>query len=358
MRRALLLAGALAPVTSASGATVEFPPVVPAQLVFPRDHGAHPDYRIEWWYLTGALQDHATDAPLGIQVTFFRIRTAIDPANPSRFAAHQILFAHAALAEPERARLLVDQQIARAGSGAVRIDDADTNLLLNRWHLSRAPGGAYECRIPSREFDLRLVATPSQPALLQGRGGFSRKQAQGDYASQYYSMPQLRIEAELRHDNRRRNARGVAWLDHEWASALLAPDAAGWDWIGMNLDDGTALTAFQIRRKGDNAPAFTYASIRSAGETDARILAPEQVRFEALEYWQSPRTRARYPIAQRITVGDRVVETRPWLSDQELDTRLTGSAIYWEGASWLVEDGRRIGRGYLELTGYAAPLVL
>lgn len=356
-RRALLLAPALLPL-AAAGATVVFPPVVPRALAFPRDHGAHPDYRVEWWYLTGLLDDVATGSAIGLQVTFFRLRTAIDPANPSRFAAQQLLFAHAALAEPARGSLLVDQRIARVAAGAARISPADTDLGLQRWTFARRGDGRYECHLPARGFTLRFTATPSQPLLLQGQAGYFPKQDDAGYGSYYYSAPQLRIEAEIMRDGRKQTARGVAWLDHEWLSTLLEAEAAGWDWLGMNLDDGTALVVYQTRRKAGGAPLYTYAALRAPGETQPRIFGRKDIRMEPLEHWESPRTRARYPVAQRITVGARSFETRPLFADQELDARLTGSAIYWEGASQLTENGRRAGRGYLELTGYAAPLTL
>jgi predicted secreted hydrolase len=357
-RRRLLLGSALSPFARPAAGAVEFPAVVPATLVFPRDHGAHLAYRVEWWYLTGVLEQTEGGAQLGIQVTFFRVRTSVDPANPSRFAAHQLLFAHTALADPARSSLLVDQEIARAGSNTVRISEGNTDIELNRWRFARQDDGRYECDVAARTFRLRFVATPAQPVLLQGRGGFFPKQAQGGYASQYYSLPQLRIDAQITRDRGRQSARGIAWLDHEWASTLLEPDATGWDWIGMNLDDGSALTAYQSRRKRDGAILLRYASLRAQGASEPRVFGQDEVRFEPLAYWESPRTRARYPIAQRISVGERVFETKPLFADQELDARMTGSAIYWEGASTLSEGGRQVGRGYLELTGYAAPLTL
>jgi predicted secreted hydrolase len=356
-RRRLLLASTLAPFARPSASAVEFPRVVPGALVFPRDHGAHPDYRVEWWYLTGVLDDGG-GTPLGLQVTFFRLRTSVDPANPSRFAAHQLLFAHVALADPARGSLLIDQHIARAGAGVVRMADADTDIALYRWRFARTRDGRFECDAPARGFRLRFTATPSQPILLQGTAGFFPKDAHGGYPSRYYSAPQLQIEAEIVRDDRKRTARGVAWLDHEWASTLLEPDATGWDWIGMNLDDGTALTAYQTRRRETGAILHAYASMRARGETEPRLFGKDEVRFEPLAYWESPRTRARYPVSQRIHVGGRAFETRPLFADQELDARMTGSTIYWEGASTLLESGQRVGRGYLELTGYAGPLTL
>jgi predicted secreted hydrolase len=153
---------------------------------------------------------------------------------------------------------------------------------------------------------------------------------------------------------------GVAWLDHEWSSAALAAEAAGWDWAGMNLDDGSALLAFQIRRQGatpDEAPLQRYAALHLPDGT-TRVVDPATVRFTALRQWTSPRSRAAWPVAQRIAVGDRVFETAPLMPDQELDSRLTTGAVYWEGASTLLEGGRPVGRGYLEMTGYVSPLKL
>jgi predicted secreted hydrolase len=358
LRRRLLAASALAPLAGHVGAQTVFPAVSPHPLVFPRDHGAHPDYRIEWWYLTGVLGEPSSSSTLGLQVTFFRVRTSIDPANPSRFAAHQLLFAHVALADPARGTLVVDQQIVRVAAGNARIGTDDTDVQLGRWRFLRKAAGAFECEIPARTFRLRFTATPAQPVMPQGQDGFFPKETQGAYASFYYSVPQLAIEAELQRDQRHDTLRGVAWLDHEWASSLLEPQATGWDWIGMNLDDGTAIMAFQTRRKGDGAPLFAYASLRAPNAHPSRQFTGAAVRFEPLAVWESPRTRARYPVSQRVTLGDRVFETRPLFNDQELDARLTGSAIYWEGASTLLENGRSVGRGYLEMTGYAAPLTL
>jgi len=352
-RRHLLLAGAALPL--AARAAVESPAVTPRPLVFPRDHGAHPDYRIEWWYLTGWLD---ATPPLGFQVTFFRTRTPIDPANPSRFAAHQLIIAHAAIADPARGALLHDQRIAREGFGVARAAEGDTDVALDRWTFRRRSDGVYESAIAARGFALRFNARPTQPILLQGEAGFSRKGPKPEQASYYYSQPQLRVDAELERNGKTAKTGGIAWLDHEWSTTLLDPDAAGWDWIGMNLDDGAALTAFRIRRKDGGPPVYAYAAMRAAGSARVQVFAPDEVRFESLARWTSPRTRATYPVAQRIAIGARAFETRPLFDDQELDSRASAGAVYWEGASTLLESGRAIGRGYLEMTGYVAPMRL
>jgi predicted secreted hydrolase len=352
-RRRLLAAAAAVPL--AARADVDYPVVTPRPLVFPRDHGAHPDYRIEWWYLTGWLD--TTPQPLGVQVTFFRTRTGIDPAHPSRFAAQQLIIAHAAIADSAHGSLLKDERIARAGFGLAEAAASDTDLRLDRWRFLRGADGTYTCSMPGRGFALEFTAAPTQPLLLQGEDGFSRKGPQPAQASYYYSQPQLRLQAKVDRNGTARTATGVGWLDHEWSSTLLDPDAAGWDWVGMNLDDGAALTAFQIRRRAGGEKLYAYASLRPRGGA-LRTYSPHEVDFAPLERWTSPRTRGHWPVAQRLRIGERLFETRPLMPDQELDSRATAGAVYWEGASRLLEGGRPAGRGYLEMTGYVEPIRL
>lgn len=366
-RRPLLLSAAALcarPGFAASKVAAEFAQVSPGALVFPRDHGAHHDFRIEWWYLTAVVGGaDAADAapPLGLQVTFFRIRPPITPGNPSRFAAHHLLIAHAAIADPAHGKLFHGQRIARTGSGGVRADAGDTDLALDRWSLRRNTDGAYRCSVQAAGFGFDFTATPTQPLLLQGERGYSRKgppAADGRVpASLYYSQPQLAVRARVRRgDTSAVELTGRAWLDHEWSSDLMPREAVGWDWLGLNLSDGSALTAARMRR-ADGSTLFAYASLRAlSGGT--QVFAPEAVRFAPLSWWVSPRTGARYPVAMRVDVGARTFDTEPLLPDQELDSRATTGAVYWEGASHVLEQGRDVGRGYLELTGYLAPIVI
>jgi predicted secreted hydrolase len=363
-RRALLLAAAALPLASAR-AEVEFARVQPRPLVFPRDHGAHPDYRTEWWYLTGWLgtagdtngAGAAAQPSLGFQVTFFRVRTPI-AAGASRFSPTQLVIAHAAIADPARGALLHDERVQRAAYGLVEASTADTDVRLDRWRLQRdAASGDYRGAIPARSFSLEFSAQPTQPLLLQGDQGYSRKGPGPEQASHYYTQPQLAVSATLRRDGVVRALTGRGWLDHEWSSSVLDERAAGWDWIGMNLDDGSALTAFQIRPRVAGPPIHTYASLRAAGGP-LHTFGGGEVAFEPLAQWRSPRTNASYAVAQRIRVGDRIFETRPLMNDQELDSRASTGAVYWEGASTLLEAGQSVGRGYLEMTGLVAPMRL
>lgn len=358
MRRRAFIAqvSALAFADAEAAPSAEAAPPSATPLVFPRDYGAHPDARIEWWYLTGWL-DAPTAPSIGVQLTFFRVRTSIAP-SASRFSPDQILIAHVAIADPTVGALLHDAKVQRAGTARVFAALENTRLQLDRWSFARdVASGSYRATLPTRSFDLELNARPTQPVLAQGNGGFSRKGLGDAQFSHYYSQPHLFLEASVRRDSATQKYRGTGWLDHEWSSSVLGNDAAGWDWIGINLDDGSALTAFQIRSRKAGPAMYAYASLRDV-EGRLTIYPPSAVQFEPVRSWRSPRTGATYPVAQRIRVGDRTFETSPLMDDQELDSRSSLGAVYWEGASVLSESGTRVGRGYLEMTGYAARLVL
>ena len=333
----------------------------PSALRFPADFGAHPETRTEWWYVTGTLNSGARQ--WGFQVTFFRSATGLAASPPSRFDASQLLFAHAALTDLEAGRLRHDQRIARSGFGIAQAQSGDTGITLRDWQLHRlaSPGNPafshYTARIASDSagfaFDLQFDAT--QPVLLQGAAGVSKKGPADEDSSHYYSEPQLAVQGTLTLDGKPIAVQGRAWLDHEWSDAFIAPQAVGWDWVGMNLDDGSALTAFRLRR-ADGSSLYAGGSFRWIGEP-ARIFGPHEVAFTPGRVWQSVGSRARYPVQWTIATPVGRFGVNALLDDQELDSRTSTGAIYWEGVSDLLDaDGRRVGRGYLEMTGYAAPL--
>ena len=325
-----------------------FDPVVPGhKLEFPRDAGAHPGHRIEWWYVTGHLQ--APQGPLGFQVTFFRVRNPDAEGNASRFSPRQLLFAHAALADPGEGRLLHAQRSARALEGLVAARSDDLDVRIEDWSLARE-GGAYRARIASEDFTLDLTLAATQPVMLQGERGFSRKGGSSRHASYYYSEPQLRATGRITARGRAVEAEGVAWLDHEWSSELLAADASGWDWLGANLDDGGALMAFRIRGK-DGGTLWSSAMLRARDGTTTQ-LAGDAVRFAPRRAWKSPRTGVAYPVAMEVVTGNRRWSVEPLMDDQELDARASTGTLYWEGAVRVRSDAGPGGRGYLELTGY------
>ena len=324
------------------------------ELIFPRDHGAHAQYRTEWWYITGWVRDEAGDE-MGVQVTFFRNRPELQEHNPSAFAPKQLLFAHCAIADVRLGRLRHDQRAARAGMGLAEAETGNTRVWIEDWSLQLASDG-YVARVPARDFDMTLTFKPTQPILLEGDRGFSRKGPKPAQASYYYSQPHLAVDGTIGIQGATRRVSGQAWLDHEWSSEYLAPEAAGWDWIGINLADGGALMAFRIRAR-DGRDLWAGGTLRDASGR-VSVFTPKDIRFQPLFSWRSPRTNTEYPVAMQVSAGPITLRLDPLMPDQELDSRASTGTIYWEGAVHALQDGAEVGRGYLELTGYASPLHL
>ena len=343
------LVAVLAAASLTASAPGPYPVVKPGiALAFPRDHGAHPAFRTEWWYVTGWLRT-ADGADLGFQVTFFRTRPPVDPVNPSRFAAGQVLFAHAALSDPKIGRLLHGERSARAGFGLAGAATGDADVTIRDWRLRRSADGRWTTQVVAPDFALALAFAPTQPPLPQGQGGYSRKGPQPEAASYYYSIPHLTVSGTVRRGGTSVAVTGEAWLDREWSSNYLQRDAQGWDWTGLNFADGSALMAFRIRRKSGGT-LWAGGSLRRADGTTI-MLAPGDVAFRPLARWRSPVTGAVYPVQQelRVRLPDGVHRwvLTPLFAAQELDARRSGLPVYWEGA--VRTPG---GRGYLELTGY------
>ena len=317
--------------------------------------GAHPQFRTEWWYVTGWLET-PEQKPLGFQITFFRSATSVDAANPSRFAPKQLILAHAALSDPALGHLLHAQKSGREGFELNYAKAGNTDLKLDGWRMLRDAQGRYSADITTADYTLHLDLTPSQPVLLEGEQGYSQKGAQAGQASYYYSEPQLKVVGTLTRAGKPQAVTGTAWLDHEWSSQVLAPNAVGWDWAGINLADGGALMAFRIRN-ARNDKIWAHATLRDASGKTTQFGA-DQVEFSPTRRWRSPQTNADYPVAVTIQTGSTAWELAPLQDDQELDARNSTGAVYWEGAVTVNHDGNSTGRGYLELTGYVDRLKL
>jgi predicted secreted hydrolase len=367
-------AAALTPVpapnpASASDASAPAEPALPRYAVvvpgltlrFPDDFGSHPTFRTEWWYVTGWLTT-ARGESLGFQITFFRSKPASDENNPSAFAARQLLIAHCAISDPKHAGLWHDQLIRRAGFGLAEAESGDTHVWIDRWSLRRRAGsgdadGSYLVRVEADEVSLQLSLAVTQPPLLNGDSGFSRKGLAEASASYYYSVPHLKVTGSVSRGRAPvEPVSGEAWLDHEWSSEYLDAASVGWDWTGINLDDGGALMVFRIR-DASGGTRFAGGTLRdAAGRT--QIFSPSEIAFTPIRSWTSPRSGVIYPVAWRLRAGATEYDLEPLMDDQENDARLSAGTIYWEGAIRALESGRIAGRGYLELTGYGNRLRL
>ena len=374
-RRALLAlaAGPGLPSFAAPQPGQEAPPA----LAFPRDLGSHPASRTEWWYITGYASSGSAEAArtYGFQLTFFRSRVEQTQAMDSRFAARNLLFAHAAITDVAGKHFWHDQRITREGFGVASASQDDTAVRLRDWSLLRQ-NGRYEARIQASDFSILLSFSETQGLLLQGEHGLSRKGPEARQVSHYYSKPQLAFEGELQiqgkpvrlsgEGSRSANSdfkpgSGAAWLDHEWSDSFLHPQAVGWDWIGINLFDGSALTAFRLRDKSGttlwDGGSFRHPKVGQGKKP--YVFARGETVFQPVRGWKSALTQASYPVEWLLrTPADNYV-LKALVDNQELDSRNSTGAVYWEGLCDLFDSNRRhIGRGYLEMTGYAKPLVL
>lgn len=321
-------------------------------LTFPRDRGAHPDFRTEWWYITG--QATSGQRVFGFQLTFFRSRVESTQGMTSKFAARQLLFAHAAITDVAGKKLWHDQRIARDGFGVALASEADMNIKLRDWSL-QSQGGHYTASLPATDFGINLQFTETQPVLLQGKQGLSRKGPEEKQASYYYSQPQLTATGKLQLKGQDFEVTGKAWLDHEWSQELLHPNATGWDWIGMNLNDGSTLTAFRLRDKAGDA-LWDGGSFR-APKGEPYIFSRGEVIFKPTRYWKSPLTQTTYPVEWMVRTPADFYTIKAVIDNQELDSRQSTGSIYWEGLSDLIDSNdKKVGSGYLEMTGYAQPL--
>ncbi len=384
-RRHLLAAGLMAPLSQVP-AQAQAPVLNPRVLQFPRDRGSHPDFSIEWWYVTGRLVSGVDAEPgasavpttgtasgsgsgrreFGFQLTFFRSRVAATQTMRSRFAAKQLIFAHAAVTDVAGKRLMHDQRIAREGFGVAQASEHDTAVTLRDWSLTRE-ATQYRAMAAGDGFRFDLSLQETQPLLLQGDRGLSRKGPDATQASYYYSLPQLQVAGSLVLASHPMPVQGTAWLDHEWSQAMLHPQAVGWDWIGMNLRDGSALTAFRLRDGSGNS-LWTGGSYRHPSMGAApHVFSHGDLQFQAIRSWTSPLTQARYPVEWTVRIKPTGTDSPPSefytikavIDNQELDSRASTGAVYWEGLSALFDSsGDLVGHGYLEMTGYAGALRL
>lgn len=310
-------------------------------LVFPRDHGPHPDYRIEWWYVTANLTTR-DGRRFGAQWTLFR--SALRPGHAEAWADPQIWLGHAALTTKERH--YVAEKFGRGGVGQAGVTIAPFAAWIDDWRMEQRgesgdPLNKVTVKAAGKEFSYTLMLDAEGPLVLQGEAGYSVKSAAGQ-ASHYYSQPFYEVRGTIVVEGVPIEVTGKAWLDREWSSQPLASDQTGWDWFSLHLETGEKVMAFRLR---DAKDGFTSANWISAdGRTEP--LSPGSVRVEPVR--TAPVDGRSMPVAWRLKIPSKGLDitTRP-LNDQSW---MAVSTPYWEGP--ITFSGSAGGVGYLEMTGY------
>jgi predicted secreted hydrolase len=315
---------------------------------FPGDHGSHPDYETEWWYVTGQLVSGSHElfedtADYGVQLTFFRRRLADGEWG-------QAYLAHGALTDVRNNRFYHATRYARSGLGVAGSTIGRLFVWNHSWSLdSFGAEWVLQWDLPEGR-EIRLIADGAslRSIWLQGQEGFSRKASCEGCGSLYYSIPQIQAHGELRQGNVVVPVRGMLWMDHEVMTNALQPDQVGWDWASLTTAKGESVMLFRIRGKTEGARVSTGAVFK-AGRSQPLLINDNTI--QVVSEWQSPATGARYPAGWRITIPEVGIATtvRPLVADQELKNLPGAVSSYWEGAV-ASEENKVI--GYVELTGY------
>lgn len=362
--------------------------VGPRPFRFPEDHGPHPDFRAEWWYVTANLSTE-DGRDFGVHFTLFR--SAIAPGDPggatgaaagtdapsgsplsgspaspptgspaSPWTTRQLYLGHVALSDVEQGQHLELERFGRGAAGIAGAQSDPFRVWLEGWELaaegatSEGPDGIFPLRLRGggEEFDIDLLLEAGKGIVLQGDRGYSRKGADPSNASHYYSFPRMPAAGTIRTGDGAHQVRGLAWLDREWSTSALDAGQVGWDWFALQLEDGTELMLYQLRRE-DGTPDDLSSGVLIAADASTRSLRPSGWSLEVLDEWASPVDGAEWPSGWRIRIPSEALDLRiqPRFPDQEMRVTIR----YWEGAVAVTGTRGGVplnGRGYVELTGY------
>ncbi len=334
----------------------------PVAFVFPSDHGPHPDYRSEWWYLTAALKDEAGN-DYGLHYTLFRQALAPAPTGDGPWQTAQAYLAHLAVTDVAQGIHLETERFARGHPDLAGVTVGDGfSAVIEDWTLQGDASDKLELNLQASEvetFSVDLNISQVLPAVLQGERGYSEK-GPGS-ASYYYSMPHLLIDGVLQLNDRSVSVSGLGWLDREWSTSVLGKHLVGWDWFALQLDDGRSLMAFQLRRQDGERDSYDHGllvdhnalppvAVADHETPGVTLLKAGSFKLKPTRFYEDVHGIS-WPVSWRLSLGDEEMTVEAMLDDQRMDL----SIVYWEG---LVEvrdsQGESIGRGYMELTGYSA----
>lgn len=348
----------------------------PRDFEFPADHGPHPNFRSEWWYVTAVLQDEL-GRNYGVQFTLFRQALNPKALGPSPWQTGQAYLAHLAVTNVDAQRHLQAQRFARGHPQLAAVTVQPRFVAqIEDWQISGLDKALARMRLTAYEGDwgVNLQMQQTQPMVLQGESGLSRKGANS--ASYYYSMPRLEVAGTLRQDNQEIDVRGLAWFDREWSTSVLGDHLSGWDWFALQLDDQRSVMAFRLRRQDGQRDPYDYAVVISpspqgfvpqASETvsfsdpNMRVLRPDEFELQPMRYW-TDRRGVQWPVEWRLELPlVRADEEDPSSMPLTLfiealvdDQLMQQTLVYWEGIVGVRDlNNQPLGRGYMELTGYS-----
>lgn len=325
---------------------------------FPADYGPHPEYQTEWWYYTGNLQT-SDGRHFGYQLTFFR-RGLIPPENieerASRWATNQVYMGHFAISDITAQEHQGFERFSRGAAGLAGAQSRPFRVWLENWEVEELGMGQWRLKAEQDGVEIDLVLIDGKGVILQGENGYSQKGPENGKASYYFSQPRLISEGVLRINGDEFQVSGLSWMDHEFSTSALSPGQVGWDWFSLQLEDGTDLMVYQIRREDGSIDPFSSGTlITPAGE----VIRLERDDFEIRtgNTWRSSHSGAIYPVDWEVYISkhDLALEIQPYMNDQEMNV----SYIYWEGAVSIRGNylGQSVtGKGYVEMTGYSSSM--
>ena len=326
----------------------------PRRFVFPEDFGSHDNFRSEWWYFTGNIQNRQ-GRKFGYELTFFRFALALGKIPfISEWRSRQLYMAHFALTDVKAEKFYSDERVSRGAAGLAGAKQDSYHVWLYDWSAAAVSSEGFPLRLQAENSDtaIDLILTPEKPLMPQGRDGLSQKSQEPGNASYYYSATRLATTGTIRVNNRQFSVTGNSWMDREWSTSALAPEQQGWDWFALQLSDGSELMFYQFRRKDGLLDSNSAGAIFSV-DGQKKPLTVKDVQITVLDTWKSPHSDVSYPSGWSVSVAGQKMKLKviPLLNDQELNLRYR----YWEGAvsvSGMSNAKPVTGQGYVELTGY------
>jgi predicted secreted hydrolase len=336
---------------------LQFKPALPGwKYEFPRDHGAHRQFKTEWWYYNGHLKDRSGNS-FGYQVTFFRVGLipGRPPSSGSRWRLREVLLAHLAITDIGKQSFFYQEKADRGNLGLAGADENRYRVWVENWRVCQE-GRGHQIIAGDSDLGLSLELIPSRPPVIHGVNGVSQKGAGKGRASHYYSLTRLKTKGILRIKSREIPVSGLSWMDHEFGSNQLAKNQVGWDWFSLQLDNGMDLMIYQLRRQDGGAEPFSSGTLVLSDFRTIHLPWPE-IKLHPLSSWKSGRSGATYPASWEINLPqyDLKLSIVPWVADQELMTEKSAGVTYWEGTVKVkgTYQGKAVeGEGYVELTGY------